>query len=363
MKLTWTKLTPSSDLESAAVYPLARSSHGLSILRHPLRLFLYGGEHFARTPIASHQAAWQLSLSESDKDAFVWKPIDCRDGPSERIAHAQAVDPTNNRVYIFGGRAGVHMNEQAMNDLWCYDADQDTWTEVKTSPDYKPPSARSFHRMLCIDQALYVFGGCGADGRLNDLHKFDLQSHTWTSLPAASLLRGRGGANLLALDRASKLGVLAGFAGQETNDGQLFDVASQTWSESLIESESENNNAATTSMRPRSVCVSASFPSAECAVIFGGEVDPSDRGHEGAGGFANDVCILKETSGEYIQSVAAASTCTQEWPEERGWASADFMDLGNGQGQLYMFGGLSGDDVAPRRLDDLWRLDIQVEQE
>jgi hypothetical protein len=284
-----------------------------------------------------------------EDDLPIWQNIDCTSsnsnkGPPERIAHAQAV--CDNVVYIFGGRAGVAMHERAMNDLWSYD-DTNGWKELETSGPC--PAARSFHRMICVNRALYVYGGCGEQGRMNDLHKLDLATMTWETLPASSL-RGRGGSNLLSVTNERQLAVIAGFSGEETRDGQVFDLTNQTWSETLLNDKLQD-------MRPRSVCVSGSLPSASILVIFGGEVDPSDRGHEGAGGFANDVCLFDEVTGAFLTS---ASKNADSWPEERGWSAADVVDQGNGKGQLFVFGGLAGDDSAPRRLDDLWRMDIEM---
>jgi hypothetical protein len=111
-------------------------------------------------------------------------------------------------------------------------------------------------------------------------------------------------------------------------------------------------------MRPRSVCISASFQSVGYSIIFGGEVDPSERGHEGAGGFENDVVVLKEDSGKYVETIKASTA--GPWPEQRGWSDGAFVDTGENTGQLFIFGGLSGDDANPKRLNDLWRMDIQT---
>ena len=42
---------------------------------------------------------------------------------------------------------------------------------------------------------LFLFGGCGANGRLNDLHEFDIGRGKWTQLPSSNAIRGRGGAS------------------------------------------------------------------------------------------------------------------------------------------------------------------------
>lgn len=202
--------------------------------------------------------------------------------------------------------------------------------------------------MICVGSNLYVFGGCGAAGRLADLHRFDLNSTTWYAL-GVSKLRGRGGANLLPLAGGTQVGAVAGFAGEETVDGHVYDIASETWTEELLQLNE---------MRPRSVCVSGSFPALGYSVIFGGEVDPSDRGHEGAGSFEKDLVLLDEANGSFHSSIPPDST-TGQWPTARGWSDGSATETENGEGLLYIFGGLAGDDENPERLDDLWVLKIE----
>jgi hypothetical protein len=215
--------------------------------------------------------------------------------------------------------------------------------------------------MVAVQDRLYVFGGCGASGRLADFHSFDTSLGVFGRLPSSDL-RGRGGPNLILLAGGTKIGVVAGFAGEETSDGQVYDIDSGAWEDS-VRFSSRNLSG----LRPRSVCVSASFPSAGISVVFGGEVNPSDRGHEGAGKFANDLVVLRESDGSLLMTVAAPSppphspTEGEEdssWPCPRGWADAASIDHGDGTGSMYLFGGLTGGDANPKRLDDLWRLDI-----
>jgi hypothetical protein len=243
------------------------------------------------------------------------------------------------------------MDEQPMNDLWVWDSSDLQWSPVVPQNASEIPAPRSFHRMICLGSALYVFGGCGTDGRLNDLHKFDIPSKTWCNLGSSSLLRGRGGPNVIPVASGQRIAIVAGFAGEETNDGHVFDLLNTSWHEKALHLEK---------LRPRSVCVTGSFPSCGVSVIFGGEVDPSDRGHEGAGGFTNDIVVLDESTGK-LQETILPPPSSQEgtaWPGPRGWSDAASTDQGNGSGLLYIFGGLSGDDTDPKRLDDLWKLEI-----
>ena len=144
--------------------------------------------------------------------------------PSLRVAHAQAA--VGDDVYVFGGRNGIEMGENALNDMWKLQIVTSNdgnvraeWTEITPVSD-SVPEARSFHKMIAVGTNLFVFGGCGTNGRLNDLWKFDTITSEWTSLGNSSLLKGRGGPNILSLknENGAKIAVVAGFAGEETND-------------------------------------------------------------------------------------------------------------------------------------------------
>jgi hypothetical protein len=357
IKFKWENLNPTPDPDHGV--PCERSSHGLSLLKGGKALILYGGENVARTPLDPLQSTW---AAEEKDGVWSWRCISHASAsessaqcPPARVAHAQCAYD-DNTVYAFGGRAGIQMEEAAMNDLWKLDCSgepgTETWSVVK--PDLKngdpPPEPRSFHKMLCLGTNLYVFGGCGA-GRLADLYRFDVLKSTWHILPASSL-RGRGGANFMPFDSDKILGVVAGFCGEESNDGQLFDIAAEKWNGMDLSEQLSG-------LRPRSVCISASYPSLGVSVIFGGEVDPSAKGHEGAGGFENDIVLLDEKTAKYLSTTAALAE-GEVWPETRGWSDgASVDDVAGIAGKLYIYGGLSGDDAKPIRLSDLWCLNIQ----
>ena len=77
------------------------------------------------------------------------------------------------------------MQEKPLNDLWKFALAEGTWSRV----EYKGgevPEARSFHNLVSVGRLLYVFGGCGAEGRLADLHSFDTTTGTWQALPSAA---------------------------------------------------------------------------------------------------------------------------------------------------------------------------------
>ena len=73
-------------------------------------------------------------------------------------------------------------------------------------------------------------------------------------------------------------------------------------------------------MRKRSVCSFGSLPKHNACIVFGGEVDPSAKGHEGAGNFDRDLMIMDGTSGSLLEVIKPSGSVP--WPKARGWADA-----------------------------------------
>jgi N-acetylneuraminic acid mutarotase len=318
-------------------------------------LVIYGGEKTARTPLEASDATWICDFDNKEHNEGRWRAIGGGETvPQGRLAHAQAVHEASSMLYVFGGRSGTEMQENPRNDLWKLDCSgqkgSETWSKVNPKGGTLPEE-RSFHNMVCIGDSLYVFGGCGVtSGRLNDLHRFDIVRQTWHNLGTSQHLKGRGGATFLPFNSGKLLGVVAGFSGTETNDGHSFEVEAEEWAFNSLELDG---------LRPRSVCVGGSFPSAGMSILFGGEVDPSSKGHEGAGSFENDLVLLEESTGTYLETIHPnKNTNNGAIPQPRGWSSGAVAETNNG-GALFVFGGLSGDDTTPKRLDDLWKLQVE----
>jgi len=312
---------------ATAESPTDRSSHGISVVGDSL--YLFGGEHTARTPVPS-----TLHVLDMNSSHLKWRTEEVSGSPpSQRFGHAQVT--IGDCIYVFGGRAGTQIDELLMNDLHKFDTKTRTWTAVDTKGDL--PSPRSFHKMVALKNKLYVFGGCPAKGRLADLHMFDPHTSQWTKLPE-SPMEGRGGAAFAAVGvfpswGEGKLMVLGGFAGREVGDIWEFDVATETWS-CLSE----------TLKPPRSVACCEGVGTR--VLLFGGELQPSDRGHEGAGAFSNDTQIFDASTSMKV----AADGKGKSGPPPRGWSASTCW----GSGKVVVAGGLAGDDENPVRMMDVW---------
>jgi hypothetical protein len=326
LSVRWTRLL----LDNA---PCARSSHGLSAIGG--RACLFGGEAKARHAIDS--AVHRLEITGEGTGRWTMLLSDL--SPTPRVGHAQcAVD---GKLVVFGGRTDVNVGEGNLNDLWSFDPSTNQWIELLQ--DGVVPCPRSFHRAAAVgenSEKLYVFGGCGAEGRLSvsDLHECDMVKHMWSKLPSPPGVTGRGGATLEPSMDGMSLWLLGDFDGDEANDLLRFDLQAHEW-----------HRMPSNWLRSRSVAASFHF---DLGVwVFGGEVSPSDKGHEGAGGFAGDLLAIDALSGEPLQIILEDGSPT---PPARGWGSSATTSPSEG----VLFGGLAGDDHSPARLNDAWLLRV-----
>lgn len=220
------------------------------------------------------------------------------------------------------------MGEGSLDDLYTFDTNNNTWSLLKPKGDV--PTPRSFHAMAATKDRLYMFGGCGQDGRLNDLHSYDIATNTWKKEPSSDEIDGRGGAGLAVV--GTDVFVVGGFAGREMSDVHRYDTLASTWSQLSLD----------TDLPPRSVFGIASLDSS--IFTFFGEIDPSDQGHMGAGGFSKD-CYALDTRGK---AGWKAITCTGNAPEARGWMTVASCHWNSTNGVL-VFG---GNNINNDRLND-----------
>jgi len=187
---------------------------------------------------------------------------------------------------------------------------------------------------------VYVFGGCGAAGRLNDLWGYDVAAGRWERLPppGEAACRPRGGAGLAV--SGGKLWVVYGFDGQELDDVHCYDPATGRWS--AVETAGDKPS-------PRSVFCATGV--AGRVVMFGGEVDPSDLGHLGAGKFSAEAFALDTGTGAWTRvDDGAAGAGAEHHPGSRGWCAFAAGEK-DGRRGLLVYGGNS---PTNDRLDDIY---------
>ena len=112
-----------------------------------------------------------LLLSLGSAWAEDWQPITPPGSPSARQGHSMVTLP-DGRVFLFGGKDA---QEVLLNDLSKFDSN--SWNAI--IPNNSPPPARRDHQAWARDDVMYVYGGYGENGVLEDLWSYDSVANTW----------------------------------------------------------------------------------------------------------------------------------------------------------------------------------------
>jgi N-acetylneuraminic acid mutarotase len=297
--------------------PKGRSSSALTHVNG--KLYLFGGEGVPRIPVDGDLFTFDL------KD-HKWSVIDTiGKRPSKRLAHTMT--SIGKFLYLYGGR--VQNEDDDLSDLFQYDIEKNTWCPVDTTGE--SPKSRSYHSATALNGNLYLFGGCqhSKEGtkRMNDLHVLNLKSLEWKKIePKNDSPCVRGGTTLTS--SGNKIYIHAGFGGKELDDFYSFDLETLYWTK--IDATGD---------LPGARSVHTLLALEDHLFLFGGEKEPSQKGHEGAGLYWGDTYVfdLKKTAWHQIQG---------ERPSNRGWIQACVVD----KDTVAMFGGFTGDE----RVNDLW---------
>eukprot|EP00614_Pseudopedinella_elastica_P032607 CAMPEP_0172616726 /NCGR_PEP_ID=MMETSP1068-20121228/67006_1 /TAXON_ID=35684 /ORGANISM="Pseudopedinella elastica, Strain CCMP716" /LENGTH=165 /DNA_ID=CAMNT_0013422251 /DNA_START=26 /DNA_END=519 /DNA_ORIENTATION=- len=114
-------------------------------------------------------------LHALDVDSYHWRRLEASGPPPERRAnHASATDPQGLALFIFGGWDG----RRRLNDLHRLDTRTLTWSSC--SPSGPLPSPRAGMTLGWVSGMLLLFGGSGAGAKcFNDLQMYDPEANRW----------------------------------------------------------------------------------------------------------------------------------------------------------------------------------------
>ena len=111
-----------------------------------------------------------------------------------RSEHAGVYDPVGHQLVVYGGSTAVPVNcgfptPTFEDETWIYDITCNSWRQVQVPG----PGGRARHMMAydSTEHRVILFGGRYRDGAsgnyslFNDLWGFDLETETWSLIPAA----------------------------------------------------------------------------------------------------------------------------------------------------------------------------------
>ena len=165
---------------------LARSNHTLTVIGN--KAYIFGGE-IADNKIASNDIhAVTLEPSgkpESDYHLIPAIPkIDNGAVPSTRTKHAAC--SFKGSVAIFGGCSENGKLVDEGSTIWLFDSEAMSWSTLEQdSIGASKPGPRSGAKLFEHENSLILYGGKDNIGSASDVWRFDTDSHTWTQLPTA----------------------------------------------------------------------------------------------------------------------------------------------------------------------------------
>ncbi|VVB12866.1 unnamed protein product [Arabis nemorensis] len=301
--------------------PGPRSSHAMTVAGN--KVYCFGGELKPTIPIDNDLYVFDLETQEwSIANATGDAPFPC---------FGVCMVTIGSTIYVYGGRDA----SRKYNGLYSYETLTNEWKML--SPPEEGLPGRSYHSMVADDRKVYVFGGVSAKGRLNTLDAYDVVDRKWVQYPSAGeACKGRGAPGLAVVE--GKIWVLFGFDGNELDDIHCFDLASGEWT--AVETSGEIPEA-------RSV-----FSAVSCGkhvVIYGGEEEPHELMHMGAGRFSRDVYKLDTETLVWEKVKLVEGTKEEEKPSPRGWC-AFAVAVKDGREGLLVHG---GNCPTNERLDDM----------
>lgn len=334
---TWTKLVSTARLQ--------RSSQCLAVLGS--NAWIFGGELLPRQPVDCQFDVVKLDAAqEPGSVASLAAPAEA---PSARVGSTTI--GLNGALYMFSGRGGLAMAPiEEKGALWRYSPGQSLWELILPADPTAPyPAGRSYHTMASDGQnTIYIHAGCPEKGRLSDLWSFNVESATWTELPAAPP-PARGGASIAVCRRRRKLYRMNGFDGTAEQGGAIdvFDLDAHAWTTIPFNPDGRNGP------EPRSVgaLVVVKVEGKDFLVTLFGERDPSSLGHAGAGKMLADVWAFDLAREEWTRVKTG-----DDAPAPRGWFGADVAQDQSGKDAVIVHGGLAEDNS---RLGDVWSLQFE----
>lgn len=161
-------------------HPSMTSAYAMAYDTDNKKIIVYGGRYVNFNTVTNTWADSVVNETWSfDYETSIWKNLNPATLPPWRVSNKMVYSTVSKKMIMFGG----DNFSKSFNDLWEYDFEQNTWTELL--PD-NPPDAREMHGLSYIpDQdAIIMFGGRRTNGgaEFNDIWKYIYGTNKWNEL-------------------------------------------------------------------------------------------------------------------------------------------------------------------------------------
>lgn len=202
---SWERVAGSGDVPSGRTTPAVAELDGY--------VYLFGG---VRDDFATFTNDFLDDLYRFDPQTEAWVELSpVGDSPPARTFAASSAHDDLGLMLVFGGSVfdPTFQTFQVFDDLWAYSPDTNTWTE--TVATNAGPSARSGAVMWVEDDLVYVFGGITQFFEFrNDLWSYDFETNTWTELIPQNAAGSPPGRHIIATGSESKQGKFTIYGGE-----------------------------------------------------------------------------------------------------------------------------------------------------
>ncbi|KAG2177013.1 hypothetical protein INT43_007667 [Umbelopsis isabellina] len=152
--------------------------------------------------------------------------------PQLRYAHSQTL-LDDNRIVVLGGFDGMSGTATSLADIWIYEIDTNTWSNIPAtlSADGRP-AARSSHSAVLMPDgiSIVIYGGYDGYNVFNDVAVLNTTSWAWEVKSTTANVQGRADVTTLI---GTNMIVAFGFTGVSTSLSILSDIENldvETWS-------------------------------------------------------------------------------------------------------------------------------------
>jgi N-acetylneuraminic acid mutarotase len=165
----------------AKVAVLSKHFHQLSLNNNTWQQLVEKKWNVTKFYNVPYQFDWKLYYREKIAIAqpLNWAPINKTPHPSPRQCHGAVA--LGSKMVIFGGHQIEGDNFNRRDDMWFFDSEQSSFSEIQTQGIRIPPISR--HRMVNIEDRIYSFGGILHNReKLNSVFMFDPETLAWQEL-------------------------------------------------------------------------------------------------------------------------------------------------------------------------------------
>ncbi len=258
----------------SVVQPWARVGHGMVYVDSLASVVVFGGgDRYSLMCRAGYCPRTLLSdMWSYDVADDSWTELLPTTGtPGPRYGFSMTYDSESDRIVLFGGAGepGDRALEPTdfLGDTWIYDPSVNQWTPVDTPVS---PPASAFGEMIYdpVNDLSYLWGGLASDSTgLDQMWTFDADTLTWTQveIPATDLSPAGKWMYTMSLDAASHTLVVLGGNQRATTSSEsgtstlvaptgevwLFDLGSNRWRQAIsVGGPLAGNSAVATSIGP-----------------------------------------------------------------------------------------------------------------